>query len=102
MNIATVRFPTTQFRSIPSPVGESKIGVFFTPASTVPRDLWDWREVNPREINRRSAVYHAISQTLTQEPARFHERNRGITLVAGDLNFDDKRREAVMRLDDTR
>lgn len=59
-------------------------------------------EVNPREVNQRSAVYRAISQTLTQEPARFHERNRGITLVAADLTFDDKRREAVMKLDDTR
>jgi AIPR protein len=88
MNTTTVRFPTTQFRSIPSPIGESKIGVFFTRASTIPRDLGDWREVNPREINCRSAVYRAISQTLTHEPARFHEGNRGITLVAGDLNFD--------------
>ena len=102
MNRSTLRFPTSQFRSIPSPVGESKVGVFFTPASTVPRDLWDWRDVNPREVNRRSSVYRAISQTLTQEPARFHERNRGITLVAADLTFDDKRKEAVMRLDDTR
>lgn len=71
-------------------------------SATIPRDLWDWREVNPREVNQRSAVYRAISQTLTQEPARFHERNRGITLVAADLTFDDKRREAVMKLDDTR
>jgi len=102
MNTVTVRFPTSQFRSIPSPTGESKTGVFFTSAATVPRDLWDWREVNPREVNRRSAVYRAISQTLTQEPARFQERNRGITLVAADLTFDDKRREAVMKLDDTR
>ena len=102
MNSVTVRFPTSQFRSIPSPTGESKTGVFYTSAATVPRDLWDWREVNPREVNQRSAVYRAISQTLTQEPARFHERNRGITLVAADLTFDDKRREAVMKLDDTR
>src|SRR5205807_6777936 len=51
---------------------------------------------------RCSAVYRAISQTLTQEPARFQERNRGITLVAADLTFDDKRREALMKLDDTR
>jgi AIPR protein len=102
MNSVSVRFPTSQFRSIPSPTGESKTGVFYTSAATIPRDLWDWREVNPREVNQRSAVYRAISQTLTQEPARFHERNRGITLVAADLTFDDKRREAVMKLDDTR
>jgi hypothetical protein len=75
------------------------VGLFYTPASTFPRDLWDWREVNPREINKRSAVYKQISQTLTQYPDRFHERNRGITVVANDLAFDDKRKEVVLRLD---
>ncbi len=100
--MSIVRFPTSQFRSITSPVGDSKVGFFFTGAATVPRDLWDWREVNPRELNRRSAVYRSIVKTLQDEPGRFHERNRGITLVAVDLNFDDKRKEAVMTLDDTR
>lgn len=100
--MATFRFPTQQFRSIPSPTGNSKVGLFYAQAAVVPRDLWDWREVNPREVNRRSSVYRAISQTLTQEPARFHERNRGITLVASDLTYDEKRKEAVLRLDDVK
>lgn len=95
------RFPTSQFRSVPAPVGESRVGLFYTQAANLPRDLWDWREVNPREINRRSSVYKQISQTLTQEPARFHERNRGVTIVAEDVSFDDKRKEVVLRLADT-
>lgn len=98
--MSTYRFPTKQFRSIPSPVGNSKFGFFFTPAATLPRDLWDWREVNPREVNRRSSVYKAIVNTLTSEPDRFHERNRGITIVASELNYDDKRQEVVLYLDD--
>jgi hypothetical protein len=68
----------------------------------VPRELWDWRDVNPREVNRRSGVYKSIVQTLTQDPERFHERNRGITIVAHDLVFDDKRHEAVLRLEDSK
>lgn len=98
--MATFRFPTHQFRTIPSPVGESRIGVFFTRAATFPRDLWDWREVNPREVSRHSSVYRAIVQTLKEDPERFHERNRGITIVAKDLAYDEKRHEAVLRLDD--
>ena len=98
INMPTFRFPTSQFRAIPAPAGESRVGLFYTQAANVPRDLWDWREVNPREINRRSGVYKQISQTLTQEPARFHERNRGITIVADDITFDDKRKEVVLRL----
>jgi hypothetical protein len=96
----TYRFPTKQFRSLPSPVGESKFGMFFTPAATVSRDLWDWRDVNPREVNRRSSVYKAILETLKEEPHRFHERNRGITIVASALSFDEKRQEVVLSLDD--
>jgi len=76
--------------------------VFFTPAKNVPRDLWDWREVNPREVNRRSSVYKAIVQTLRDEPGRFHERNRGITIVAEELTFDDKRQEVVLTLSDVK
>lgn len=98
--MSTFRFPTHQFRTIPSPVGDSRIGVFFTAASTLPRDLWDWREVNPREVSRHSSVYRAIVQTLNNEPDRFHERNRGVTIVAKDLAYDEKRHEAVLHLDD--
>ena len=97
----TFRFPTHQFRTLPSPAGDSRLGVFFTPAKTMPRDLWDWRDVNPREVNRKSSVYAAISGTLVNEPGRFHERNRGITIVAAELNYDDKRHEVIHRLDDT-
>jgi hypothetical protein len=102
--MANFRLPTAQFRSIPSPttVGQSRVGLFYVQAAHVPRELWDWREVNPREINRRSAVYKQISQTLTQESARFHERNRGITIVAEDVQYDDKRKEVVLKLSSTK
>ncbi len=100
--MSSLRFPTKQFRSIPSPTGTSRVGVFYVPAANVPRELWDWREVNPREVKRRSGVYDSIVQTLTQEPERFHERNRGITIVAEDISFDDKRHEAIIRLEDPR
>lgn len=100
--MSTFRFPTKQFRSIPSPAGNSRFGLFFTSASTLPRELWDWREVNPREVNRRSSVYKAIARTLTEEPDRFHERNRGITIVAEELTYDEKRQEVVIRASDTK
>jgi hypothetical protein len=98
--MSTLRFPAKQFRSLPSPAGASKVGVFFSHAIDMPDELSKWRDVNPREINRKSSVYRAIFQTLTQEPARFHERNRGITLVVDDLFFDDKHQEVVARLID--
>lgn len=100
--MTTIRFSTKDFRSIPSPTGDSRIGVFFSPASSVSRDLWDWREVNPREINTKTNTYREIVQTLTQDSSRFHERNRGLTIVAHEIAYDDKRREAVVELTDNK
>jgi hypothetical protein len=101
--LANLRLSTHQFRSVPSPTNsDSRYGMFFTPASSLPRELWDWRSVNPREVNNRSAVYRAISQTLRDEPARFHERNRGITIVAKDLSYDEKRKEVVVTITDAK
>ncbi|MBI5764590.1 MAG: AIPR family protein [Planctomycetes bacterium] len=106
--MTALRFPTQQFRSIPSPTEDKptskspRIGIFYTHCASVPVELWNWREVNPREVNRRSSVYRSICQTLTQEPHRFHERNRGITIVADDLSFDDKHKEVVLHLSDSK
>ena len=100
--MSVLRFPTRQFRSIPPPTGSSRIGVFFTGAAQVPDELWKWRAVNPREVNKRSRVYKAIYQTLTQEPERFHERNRGITIVADELDYDEKRHEVILPLSDNK
>lgn len=98
--MSVLRFPAQEFRKLPSPVGKSRLGVFYCPAASVPRELWDWREVNPREVNAHSQVYHAIEATLADEPARFHERNRGISIVADECNLDEKRQEVVVTLAD--
>src|SRR5262245_44994160 len=98
----TVSLPTSQFRSIPSPTGTSKVGLFYVRADQVSEELWNWREVNPREVNTQSQIYRAIEKTLEDEPGRFHERNRGLTIVADELLFDDKNKQAQLRLGDLR
>jgi len=49
---------------------------------------------------RGTSVYKQIAETLKSEPGRFHERNRGITLIAKDVAFDDKRKEVILHVDD--
>ncbi len=95
-----LRFPAQQYRVIPAPGGSSRVGLFYVPAASVPKELYDWREVNPREINPRSGTYKAIVETLTEHPARFHERNRGITIVSSEIHYDDKRKEVILTLED--
>jgi hypothetical protein len=98
--MTTLRFPAKQFRALPSPTGASRVGIFYASAVGIPDSLMKWRDVNPREINRRSSVYRGIVQTLLQEPERFHERNRGITVVAEEIAFDEKKHEVVLTLSD--
>jgi len=95
-----LRIPVQQFRSLPAPDNEARIGLFFARASAVPRELWDWRDVNPREVSPTTAVYNAIWKTLTEEPERFSERNRGLTVSADEVEFDDRRKEALISLKD--
>jgi hypothetical protein len=52
--MAVFRIPTHQYRSIASPVGESKLGVFFSRTAILPDDLYNWRDVNPREVKRKT------------------------------------------------
>lgn len=100
--MAALRFSTPQFRSIPAPVGKAKVGMFYTDAESLDGELWNWREVNPREVKRTSSVYGKIAKTLADEPERFHERNRGITIIANDIAYDDKKKEVAITLGDTK
>jgi len=97
----TFRVPVSQFRSLPFPSGSaSKLGLFSVKIDHVPLGLWTWREVNPREVNTGTKVYDAIFATLTDEPDRFFERNRGLTIAAKEVEFDDKKKEVVIKLGD--
>jgi len=92
------RFPSAQFRAIPSPSGSKKDGFFFVEATSVPGELMDWRDVNPREISRNTAVYRDIVGSLDEVPEQFHERNRGITIAALGMSYDSRRKEVILEL----
>ncbi len=100
--MSKLRIPVQQYRSLPAPDDGAKLGLFFARASSIPRELWDWRDVNPREVSASTAVYKAIWNTLIDEPERFSERNRGLTISAQEVEFDDKRKEVLISLADTR
>jgi len=98
--MATIRIPVQQYRSLPTPSASSKLGLFSAAASSIPAEFAEWREVNPREVSESTSVYKAIASTLTEEPERFFERNRGITISAAEVEFDDKKKEVVITFDD--
>jgi len=98
--MVTLRIPAFEYRSLPRPPGEGKVGLFFAKASVVPSELREWRDVNPREVKTSTTVYKNIVETLTEQPTRFADRNRGLTISAQEVDFDVKAREVVLTLAD--
>jgi hypothetical protein len=93
-----LRIPTHTFRSTPAPNSPAKFAFFYARAADISDLLWEWRDVNPREVSDKTAVYDAIVDTLTDDPDRFFERNRGLTIAAEDVQFDDKKKAVMVRL----
>lgn len=94
-----IRIPVQQFRSLPTP-SSAKLGLFSVAAAAIPSAFAEWREVNPREVSEGTSVYKAIFSTLTEEPERFFERNRGLTISAADVEFDDRKKQVVLTFSD--
>lgn len=100
-----IHLPTVEFRSIPNPSGKGKYFYFFTRVADLPAaDLDKWCDVNPREVKVGGPVFKAILETLKEEPEHFLERNRGLTLSARAVEFEqDKnpaKRRAIITLSD--
>jgi hypothetical protein len=51
----------------------------------------EWREVNPRDPNTNTAVSKAIAETLKEVPKMFLYQNRGLTLIAESVSFDNQK-----------
>lgn len=70
------------------------------PLSEIPRDWSDWLEVNARESSARGRVPNAIRSTLTDKPEWFAEYNRGLTIVASTVEWDNKTNRLTLAFDD--
>ncbi len=60
------------------------------PTSEIPETWANWLDVNARESSAKGRVPGAIRSTLTDKPEWFAEYNRGLTLVASTINWDNK------------
>ncbi len=70
------------------------------PVSAIPLEWANWLEVNAREATDKGKVPHAIRETLTDKPEWFAAFNRGLTVVAKQVEYDNKTRELTLRFDD--
>lgn len=70
------------------------------PVSAIPEDWSGWLEVNARDSSAKGRVPKAIRSTLIDKPEWFAEYNRGLTIVASSLEWDNKTRELTLAFDD--
>ena len=102
MKTTHIKFPVLSFRRIADPemFGLSRIDieeggegailyVATIDARRLPRELEEWRKINPRESNPNSRVSKEIRKTLEDAPLSFILRNRGLTILTEKTLFDN-------------
>ncbi|MDD5071860.1 MAG: AIPR family protein [Patescibacteria group bacterium] len=96
-----VRFPVLSFRKIESPyevisepglhsIEGAKSYMIVVNIKDLPDEFKNWRKINPRDPNLNSGVSRKIAQTLENSPDTFFFRNRGLTVLADRVCFDNQ------------
>ena len=70
------------------------------PVAEIPEDWKDWLEVNAREASDSGRVPKAIRDTLSENPEWFTEYNRGLTIVASSIEWDNKTKQITLKFKD--
>lgn len=90
--MAKIKMKAKSFKKMEDPIdrknGHSKY-VCYVKADTIPEEMLNWMETNPRQQNMKTSVAEKITESLT-ENENFHELNRGIVLSASTVEFDNK------------
>lgn len=90
------KFKVSSFRNqYESPDGR-RLCVLTASVSKIPADWEEWRDVNVRDTNMRGDVFNAIVDTLRNEPEEMIFRNLGITILASEVEFDNKTNEVTV------
>lgn len=87
-----IKLPVVAFRRIGTPtddtIGRSYVAI--TKVTDLPQELENWRSINPRDPKLTSGVAKAIRHTLESQPELFLYRNRGLTVLAEHVEFENQ------------
>lgn len=99
-----IKFPVFSFRRITSPYDDEHKTSYAAVVNVkyLPEALEDWRGLNVRDPNTSSGVARKIASTLQDGPVSFLYRNRGITLMAAGVEFDNKTNALSIEMNDKR
>lgn len=94
------KFKVSSFRNQYEAPDKRRLSVFTVPISHLPAEWEDWRDVNVRDTNKRGDVFNAIIDTLRNEPGEMIFRNLGLTILAPEVEFDNKTNEVLVVFSD--
>ncbi len=92
-------FNVREFRSMDDPSGQLQRKELLVPLNAYPADFG--LGPNPREPKMTSKVSKRIGETLDEDSQNFHLLNRGITIVAKDIQFDNQSKRVRLSLNDS-
>lgn len=106
INPTQISFNCYSLRVINNPITEDKKDNKFkwytilVSISDLPKELTDWLDINPRRANTDNVVSKEIRSTLVNAPEVFFIRNRGLTIIAQYLDFDNKTNHISLTMSD--
>lgn len=100
--MAEIKLKARSFKKMEDPIdrkgGHVKY-VCYAKANTIPDEILDWMETNPRQQNMKTTVAQNIINSLKINE-NFHELNRGIVLSADEVSYDNKEELVKIVLND--
>ncbi len=90
------------FRTQPTPLDNRGIRTYnaVVPVRAIPEAFLEWMGVNAREPSLGGRVPKAIRDTLDNKPDWFVAYNRGLALLAAEVNYDNKNQQMTVVFDD--
>jgi len=92
--------PAYSFRNLPGPDQSVKRCFAVIAVSDLPLKLLDWDVVNPRQAAATGKVPTELRRSLNEYPEYFYLNNRGITVTAETVTFDNSSNLITISLTD--
>lgn len=100
--MVNLEFQAKSFKKMEDPTTKDSARikyVCYAQAKTIPIQLNNWMQTNPREQKMTTNVAKNIRESL-KENENFHELNRGIVMSVEKVNYDNKTGTVQIQLDD--
>lgn len=100
--MSEIKLKAKSFKRMEDPITKDKghiKHVCYVKANSIPDNILDWMETNPRQQNMKTTVAQVIIESLEKND-NFHELNRGIVISADTVSYDNKTETVTITLND--